>query len=81
MSSLNTYTLTVKPRYLNSVAFLSAQIINTPVNTHPLETLLTATSKKLKTFGCSFNVHFACEHDAEKINEFISLNCLKKNIL
>ena len=31
-----------------------------------------------KLFFCSFNVHLACEHDAEKINEFISLNCLKK---
>ena len=26
-----------------------------------------------KTFCCTFNEHLACDHDAEKVNEFISL--------
>ena len=34
-----------------------------------------------KTFCGSFNVHLACEYDAEKIDESISLNCLKMCIL
>ena len=34
-----------------------------------------------KTYFCSFNEHLAREHDAEKINEFVSPNCLEKCIL